>query len=102
MSDWKHAAAQEGTRRPSSFRLTPISFELVAEQFARTDRRQFLSLRHNSLPSSVVIHDFDIVCVPFAPGKADAPAIIDPNAMLTTKGTPALPDVRAVWSSYGN
>jgi hypothetical protein len=66
------------------------------------DGRQFLSLRHNLLPSSVVIYDPDIVRIPFAPGKADAPAIIDPNAMLTTKGTPALVDVGAVRFTYGD
>jgi len=32
--------------------------------------------------SSVVIHNLHIVCVSIAPGKADPPAVVDPNAVL--------------------
>jgi len=31
---------------------------------------------------SVIIHDLDVVSVPFAPGKADPPTVIDPNTVL--------------------
>jgi hypothetical protein len=30
----------------------------------------------------VIIHDLDIVCVPFAPNEADTPLVVDPDAVL--------------------
>jgi hypothetical protein len=31
----------------------------------------------------VIIHDLDIVCVPFTPNEAETPLVIDPNAVLS-------------------
>ncbi len=30
----------------------------------------------------MIIHDLDIVCVPFAPNEADTPLVVDPDAVL--------------------
>lgn len=46
------------------------------------------------LPPSVVIHDFDMVGVPFAPGKADPPAVVDPDTVLA--GAAALQSLQPV------
>jgi len=45
------------------------------------DRRQFPFVLHISF-LLVVVHDFNLVRVPVTPGKADPPAVVDPNAVL--------------------
>src|SRR5580700_10758457 len=57
-------------------------------------------------PSSVVIHDLDIVRVPFAPGKADPPAVVNANAMLAgpvpfQRLQPVPPDCRQIGKARG-
>lgn len=35
----------------------------------------------------MIIHDFNLVCVPFPPNKTETPLVIDPNAVLPLPGT---------------
>jgi hypothetical protein len=35
-----------------------------------------------AVSSSMVVHDLDVVRAPVAPGKADPPALVDPNGVL--------------------
>ena len=58
-------------RAPQFVQADPNLVELVAEQFARMDGRQFFSLRHDSPPSSVVIHDFGAATSRFGGALAD-------------------------------
>jgi hypothetical protein len=58
------------------------------------------------LPPSVVVHDLDILRVPFAPGKADSPTLVHPNAVLTgpfafQRLQPVAPDGREIGQTRG-
>ena len=44
-----------------------------------------------TMPSLVIVHDFDLVGVPLAPHEADPPPIIDPDAVLAPAGVGAPP-----------
>jgi len=46
------------------------------------------TLRAHSCNLSVIVHDLDIERIAMVPAKADAPLIVDPNAVLTG----AIPD----------
>src|ERR1017187_6550724 len=71
-----------GTRsaRPSSFRLTPISASSSRSNSPGWMGGSFL--RCAMVLLSVIIHDLDFVRVAVTPREADAPAVIDPNAVL--------------------
>src|SRR5271157_298908 len=68
--------------RPSSFRLTPISFSS-----SRSNSPGWMGgsclLRSITVSLLVVVHDLDIMRIPVAPGETDSPAAVDSNAVLT-------------------
>src|ERR1039458_3008281 len=69
-------------RAPQFVQADANLIQFTPEQFARVDGRQFPSLSHDS-PFLVVVHNLDVIRIAFAPVKADPPAVVDPNAVLT-------------------
>jgi hypothetical protein len=56
--------------------------EILEQNLSRMDWVQSLCLSHRQISGfSVAVHDFDVMCIAFAPGETEPPLVVDANAV---------------------